>query len=142
MFSSAHFHPMMVHFPIAIIAVGFLTDILSFLIKKETCLPKMAYYLEIAGMLGAIVAFGTGYFLTGPMEGETGAMRDKHELFATITLIVIIFATCYRGMIIYLKKDATFHKYVAMALFFIAFVFVSITGLLGGSLVMDYMIGI
>ena len=142
MFSSAHIHPMMVHFPIAIIAVGFLADILSLIIKKDTCLPKMAYYLEIAGMLGTIAAFGTGYFLTSPMEGETGAMREKHELFATITLIVIIFATCYRGMIIYLKKDESFHKYIALFLFFISFVFVSITGFLGGSLVLDYMIGI
>jgi uncharacterized membrane protein len=59
-----------------------------------------------------------------------------------MTLIAIIVATGYRGTILYLKKEAAYHKYIAVSLFFIAFVFVSITGYLGGSLVFDYLIGI
>lgn len=142
MISSSHFHPMLVHFPIAIIAVGFLFDLLALFFKKEPWLSKAGYWLEIFGMAGAIFAFGSGYFFTSPMEGEAGIMRDKHELFATLTLIAIIFATVFRIVIVYLNKETSNMKYLSLGLFFISFVFVSITGYLGGTLVIEYMIGL
>ncbi|MDP4281545.1 MAG: DUF2231 domain-containing protein [Bacteroidota bacterium] len=142
MFDIYHLHPMVVHFPIAIIFIGFLADILSLFVKKEKCLSKMGYYLEILGMLAAIVAFGSGYFFTMPMEGEAGMIRDKHELFATLTLITIIIATFFRILTVYLKKEDTNLKYLTLFLFFLAFIFVGYTGYLGGSLVFNFMIGI
>jgi uncharacterized membrane protein len=142
MLNSAHFHPMLVHFPIALITMGFLFDLIAMICKKEPCLSKTGYWLEIIGMAGAIFAFGTGYFLTSPMEGEAGLVRDRHELFATFTLVTIILATLFRIVIKYQGKEQTVLKYVSLGLFFFAFLFVSITGYLGGSLVIDYMIGL
>ncbi|MEI7898323.1 MAG: DUF2231 domain-containing protein [bacterium] len=142
MLTSGHFHPMLVHFPIAIITVGFLFDLLSFAFKKETWLNKAGYWLEIIGMAGAIFAFGSGYFFTSPMEGEAGMMREKHEFFATASLISIIVATLFRIVVDYMNKETTNMKYLSLGLYFIALVFVSITGYLGGTLVLDYMIGL
>lgn len=142
MFNVSHLHPMIVHFPIALIAVGFLADIVNLCTKKEPCLSKIGYYLEILGMAGAIFAWGTGYFLTSPMEGEAGLMRERHELFATITLVTIVIATIARIILNYWGTENTKFKYIPLALFFLAFLFVSYTGFLGGSLVMDYMIGL
>ncbi|MEI7983845.1 MAG: DUF2231 domain-containing protein [Bacteroidota bacterium] len=142
MFATTHFHPMLVHFPIAIITIGFLADLASLFFGKEQCLSKMGFWLEIVGMVAAIAAFGTGYFFTGSMEGEAGAMREKHEFYATITLITIIIATLFRIIINYLNKENTHLKYASLGLFFLAFVFVSITGFLGGTLVIEYMIGL
>ena len=142
MFDSSHFHPMMVHFPIAIITFGFLFDLFSLFITKEKCLSKMGLYLEVIGMLGAIAAFGTGYYFTSEMEGEAGILRDQHQLFATLTLVSIILATVFRLLLVYQKKEESYLKYAAMSLFLLAFVFVTITGHLGGSLVYDYMIGL
>lgn len=142
MINSTHFHPMMVHFPIAIIIIGFLFDLLALFLKNESWLPKAGFWLEIIGMTSALFAFGTGYFFTSPMEGEAGLMRDRHQLFATITLVSIIVATLCRIVISYFKKDESNLKYLALGLFFIAFLFVSVTGYLGGKLVMDYMIGL
>jgi uncharacterized membrane protein len=142
MFDLSHLHPMVVHFPIAIIFIGFLFDLSSLFITKEKCLSKTGLYLEVLGMLAAIAAFGTGYFLTSPMEGEAGLLRDKHELFATLTLVSIILATFFRLLIVYQKKEETYLKYAAMSLFMFAFIFVSITGFLGGNLVYSYMVGI
>ncbi len=133
---------MLVHFPIAIISVGFLFDLLSLWIKNQSWLSTAGYWLEILGMAGAVVAFGTGYFLTSPMEGEAGLMRDKHELFATFALVSIIIATLFRIVVVYLKKESSAMKYISLGLFFISFVFVSITGYLGGTLVLEYMIGL
>jgi uncharacterized membrane protein len=141
MFNSAHFHPMMTHFPIAIIVIGFLADVASLIFRKDKCLSTMGYYLAIAGMLAAIAAFGTGYFFTSPMEGEAGTMREKHELFATITLISIIVTALFRVLIVYQGKEEGYLKYVALGLFFISFAFVLYTGFLGGSLVINYLIG-
>ena len=142
MFDSSHLHPMIVHFPIAIITIGFLFDLFSLFITREKCLSRMGLYLEVIGMFCALAAFGTGYYLTSQMEGEAGILRDQHKLFATLTLISIILATFFRLLIVYQKKEETYLKYAAMSLFLLAFVFVTITGHLGGSLVYDYMIGL
>ena len=139
MFEISHLHRMVVHFPIAIIMVGFLADIVSLIYKKEKCLSTMGLYLEVLGVLAAIAAFGTGYFLTGEVTEEAGPMREQHELFAILTLVAIILAAFFRILIVYLKKEETNLKYVAMGIFFLAFIFVGITGYLGGSLVINYM---
>ena len=142
MIDSSHYHPMLVHFPIAIITVGFLFDLISMVYKKEPCLSRTGYWLEIIGMAGAIFAYGSGYFFTNPMEGEAGVMREKHELYATLTLITIIIATLFRIVITYMNKESIKLKYISLGLYFLAFVFVSITGYLGGTLVIEYMIGL
>ena len=142
MFDTSHFHPMIVHFPIALIVLGFLFDLFSLFITKEKCLSRVGLYLEVIGMFAAIAAFGTGYYLTSPMEGEAGILKDQHELFATLTLISIILATFFRLLLVYQKKEETYLKYAAMSLFLFAFVFVQITGFLGGNLVYGFMIGL
>jgi len=70
LFDTHHLHPMMTHFPIAIIAIGFLTDLASVFIKREKCLPKMGYYIEIAGMIAAIAAWGISS--PPPWKGRPG----------------------------------------------------------------------
>ena len=135
MFDISHLHPMVVHFPIAIIMVGFLADLASLVFKKERCLSTMGMYLELLGALAAIIAFGTGHFLTGDTIEGAGHNGEMHELFATMTLVTIILAAFFRILIVYLKKDETKMKYVAMVIFFFAFVFVAITGYFGGMVV-------
>ncbi|MFH1160329.1 MAG: DUF2231 domain-containing protein [bacterium] len=142
MLESSHFHPMTVHFPIAIILIGFLIDLISVFSKKEPCFSRMSYYLEIIGMVAAIVAFGTGYYFTSPMQGEAGLIRDEHKLFATLTLVFIILATTFRVLLVYLKKEETYLMWIARGFYLMSFIFVAYTGYLGGHMVMDYMIGL
>jgi len=140
----SHFHPLSVHFPIALITIGFLFDLVYLFYKKETWLPKAGYYLQILGMLGAVVAWGTGYFIAGTtqMEGEAMQVKEQHELFATISLVAIIVATIARIILVYQKTENTFYKYIPFGLSFVSVIFISITGFLGGKLVIDFMIGI
>jgi uncharacterized membrane protein len=135
MFNITHIHPMVVHFPIAIIMVGFLADFLSLVFKKERCLSRMGFYLMLLGILAALVAFGTGYFLTCTTIEDAGALGQHHKLFATLTLITIIIAAIFRILIVYLKKDETKLKYISIVIFFLAAAFVGITGYLGGMIV-------
>lgn len=141
MISVTHLHPMVVHFPIALIIVGFGADFMGLFLRKETWLPKAGFWLMLLGFLAAVVAFCTGYFFTSPMDGAPGVMRERHETFAILTLISISVAMAIRVILIILKKEGTGLKYVYMAAYFLAFGFVSITGFIGGSLVMDYLIG-
>jgi uncharacterized membrane protein len=56
MFPTSHFHPMLVHFPIALVAIGFIAELASVFIKKEICLTKVGFYLLIFGTLSALFA--------------------------------------------------------------------------------------
>ncbi len=140
----SHLHPLSVHFPIALITIGFLFDLVYLWYKKEPCLTKAGYYLQILGMLGAIAAWGTGYFIAGAtqMEGEAMQVKEQHELFATLSLVSVIVATLARIILVYQKTDNTFYKYIPFGLSCISVIFITITGFLGGKLLIDFMIGI
>ena len=140
----SHFHPLSVHFPIALITVAFLFDVVSLICKKEPWLPKAGYYLQILGMLAVIVAWGTGYFIAGTtqMEGEAMQVKERHELFATLTLVAIIVATVARIILVYQNTENTVYKYIPFGLSFLSVIFVLLTAAIGGRLVIDFMIGI
>lgn len=50
MSGSSHVHPMLVHFPIALITAGFLFDLFAVAVRKQPCLSKTGYWLKIIGM--------------------------------------------------------------------------------------------
>ena len=141
MFDSSYFHPMTVHFPIALIMVGFIIDLISVFNRKDPCLSKMGYYLEIIGMFATIIAFGTGYYFTSTLAGEAGLVQQEHKLFAILTLIFIIVATTLRVIIVYVNKERSYWKWVVLCLYLCAFIFVIYTGHLGGYLVQDFLMG-
>ena len=138
MIPTEHFHPMLVHFPIALVMIGFLADLASLIIKKELCFPKISFYLLIIGTLGALAAVTTGYFFTSEMLGAAGDVRETHELLAFATLSLLILTSVLR-IILLRKPDNNGLKWSAFILYAIAAVLVSITGAMGGTLVYNYM---
>ena len=76
MISLSHIHPMLVHFPIALIVIGFVADFASLVFKKEACLSKAGFYLLIVGTLSAVFALLAGVLFTSDMSGSTGEVRD------------------------------------------------------------------
>ena len=142
MFSTSHLHPMLVHFPIALVIFGFLAEIAFIFFKKEVSLNKMGYYLLIVGTLAAIVTWLTGNFFTSEMDGAAGKIREAHELFATITLVLLLVTSILRTTLMILKNENSLLKKVSFLLYGLAVLTVSITGNLGGSLVYNYMMGL
>jgi uncharacterized membrane protein len=143
MFNTHHLHPMTVHFPIAIITLGFLVDSLSmFFNKKEPCLSKFGFWLMILGTLAAVLGYLTGEFFSENLTGKMGELKETHELFAKTSMFVMLAASAIRIFLVIRKKETSGLKWVVFVLFFIAVVCIGITGLLGGNLVYDYMIGI
>jgi uncharacterized membrane protein len=142
MFSTSHLHPMLVHFPIALVIFGFLAELAFLYFKNEISLSKTGYYLLIAGTLAAIVAWLTGQFFTSEMDGASGKIKELHELFATTTLILLLITSVIRTVILFLKNENTNFKTLAFILYGLAAISVSVTGYIGGSLVYNYMLGI
>ena len=139
MISITHLHPMLVHFPIALILWGFIADVASILFKKEVCLSKLGFYLLIFGTLTSFLALLTGVLFTSEMSGAAGAVKETHELFAWITVATTAIALAFRIFIKTKNKEHTQFKWVAFILYGLATISVSITGFWGGTLVYSYM---
>jgi uncharacterized membrane protein len=140
MISTSHFHPMLVHFPIALVLFGFIAEVASLQFKKEACLPKLSFYLLIIGTLSAISAWLTGIFFTFEMSGSAGEIKETHELFAWITIGTLIATLVLRYFLKLKNKEESKLKWVAFVLYGLAAVSVSITGFFGGTLVYKYML--
>lgn len=143
MFNTDHLHPMIVHFPIALIIVGFVAEVVSLFFKSEKCLSKTGFYLLILGTLAAIVAWSTGQLFTDhPSEGAILSVFDKHKTGALITMILMIIASTVRIWLMVKKKEETQLKWVAFSLYFLGFASVAFTGFIGGIMVYNFMLGV
>jgi len=142
MFDTSHLHPLIVHFPIALLITGFAADTIFMIYKKEPCLSKIGFYLMLAGTLGAIAAVLSGNFFTEDMSGSVETVRETHETFANITMYLMIVTSIFR--IILVKKGMAESKAgLAVYILYLAGVItVGYTGMLGGTMVFNYMIGI
>ncbi len=139
MFDTSHLHPMLVHFPIALIMVGFIAEVSSLIVKKELCLSKFSLYLLVLGTLATMVTWLSGVLLTAEMSGTAGSVKESHELFAIVSMLLLIITSTIRLMIVFGKKDNKNLKWIAFCLYGLAAFTVSITGYLGGTLVYNYM---
>lgn len=139
MFSTSHLHPMLVHFPIALVAIGFLAEFAFLLFKKEVCLTKMGLYLLVIGTLAACATWLSGDLFTSEMSGAAGEIRETHELLATITVVLLIATLVLRSALLFKKSENTKLKTLAFVLYGLAALSVSATGFFGGTLVYNYM---
>ena len=138
MFETSHLHPMLVHFPIALVVIGFLADLVFMFIKKEVCFSKMSFYLLIIGTLAAMAAVFTGVVFTSEMSGAAGTVMDKHELSAFVTLGLLLITLALRVLLLRKPENNNF-KWLSFIFYSIAAIAVSVTGFLGGTLVYNYM---
>jgi Predicted membrane protein (DUF2231). len=131
-----------VHFPIALITVGFFAEVISLFFKSEKCLSKTGFYLMVLGSLGAIAAWSTGQLFTEePTQGEVLKVFVRHETGALTTMILIVSGTIFRIWLIVKKKEESPLKWVAFGFYLLAFLAVTFTGFMGGTMVYDFMIG-
>ncbi|MCX6225060.1 MAG: hypothetical protein NTV01_10000 [Bacteroidia bacterium] len=143
MFNTAHFHPMIVHFPVALILVGFLADVLFLFFRKEKCLSKTGLYLMVLGTLGAGAAFLTGHLFTAePTEGSIVEIFTRHETLALVTLLIMTIGTLIRVGVLVFKNEKPVYQWLVFVLYFLGAASVAVTGFLGGTMVMDYMMGL
>jgi uncharacterized membrane protein len=143
MFSTDHLHPMIVHFPIALITVGFIAEVVSLFFKSEKCLSKTGLYLMILGSVAAIAGWASGQLFTeAPTQGEILKVFINHKTGALVTMILIITGTLFRIWLMVKKKEETQLKWIAFGFYLLAFAAVTFTGYMGGTMVYNFMIGL
>ena len=141
MMNTAHLHPMIVHFPIALILAGFLADVL-YLYTKKNWLLYSGFYLMVLGTLGALAAASTGILFTQePTEGEVVNIYKIHTHAAVTTVILILIVLSLR-IYFYRKQKEDRFRWAIFILYFLAAIAVSVTGYMGGDMVYSYFLGI
>jgi len=133
---------MIVHFPIALIIVGFIADTLYIFYKQESWLSKMGFFLMILGTLAAGIAILTGALFTSePTEGEIVHIYNLHTTGAMITIFIMSLASLARIFVVLKHREERF-KWVSYGLYLLGTAAVSFTGFIGGTMVYGYMLGI
>lgn len=91
-------HPLIVHFPIALLVVAVLFDVARLFFKKQEWLHNAVLALYTTGTLGLVAAFLTGRQAvdTVSVTGEAIAVVTTHEDWALYTLIYFAVFTLLR----------------------------------------------
>lgn len=142
MISSTHLHAMLIHFPIALLIIGFLSEIIFAFIKKSF-FKQAAFYLLLLGTMGTIASYLSGNEAgEGIEEGSLGKAIELHEQAATISLwLAVITALVY--LAIYLSNySKNWAKITSVILFAGTIAAIARTGYLGGELVYKHGAGV
>lgn len=130
-------HPMLIPFPLAFLAGGFLFDIVGVFIQRPA-LWTVGYYLTIAGVGTALVAALPGfvdYFLTVPPQSSGKERATKHML--AMLSVVGLFAVAW-----FLRDNGAEPGTATLALEAVGAGLLAIGGWMGGTLVERNMISV
>jgi uncharacterized membrane protein len=142
MIFSTHLHAMLVHFPIALLLVGFLSEVLG-LFSSKIFFRQAALYLLILGTAGVVAAFFSGDAAgSGMEEGSMGKALELHEQAAQFTLWLAVAAVLLRGGAELLKQHQKWVRIAAFLFFTLSTIAVARTGYLGGQLVFKHAAGV
>lgn len=152
--TSINVHPIFVHFPIALLTVYTLLEVVRFpIIKRQAWWFYVKSVLLIAGMLGGFAALQTGDLAEEGFRGTpTMTLVRIHSTYAAATMWVYgILALLYviewldrdvtnqsvrNSLTILLRiKNALFRPSILVLASIVGLVLVTITGALGGALV-------
>jgi len=134
-------HPMVVHFPIALLITSVVFDLLATRWRRES-FQEAGFYTLLAGLLGAVVAVVTGAMAEEAAEGNgiPEPVLEIHEALGYATLLFFIGLLALR----LLMRWGLIRKMPALYLTmgFIGVVILTMAGYVGGSLVYDFGAGV
>jgi uncharacterized membrane protein len=135
-------HPIIVHFTIALLSIAVITDFLYLLSKKEN-FWHFATYLLILGTLSSIGAVLSGHQAENSvlLDPQTRTMVDSHALSGEITMWIFITLSTLRFVLIKFKKFEEPVKWVYYIIGLTALAFLFRTGILGGEMVYIHGVG-
>lgn len=135
MINTATLHPMIVHFPIALIITGFLFASLEMFFSKcrrTPCTIKATYWLLTLGALSALASVLSGALFT---TMHSSIFFPTHQMMAFTTAAVACAASALYILYIFKAPQSKVLHMVAYALYLVAVVCVAITGHYGGLMV-------
>jgi uncharacterized membrane protein len=142
MITAPHLHALVIHFPIALLMAGFLSELIA-LFSKKHFFKNASLYLLLLGTLGAIVAYVSGsYAGDGMTDGLLQEPMELHEDAALVTLSLAIITALIRAGMYYFDYQKAWAQWASFLLFAVLVGFVARTGYLGGQLVFKHGAGI
>lgn len=142
MITAPHLHAMAIHFPIALLMVAFLSELIA-LFSKRQFFKNAALYLLILGAIGVVIAYLSG---DAAGDGMTDGILQKpmgmHEEAALVTLWLAIVTTLASIAIYYFNYTKSWAKWASLLLFALLIGSVARTAYLGGQLVFKHGAGI
>jgi uncharacterized membrane protein len=133
-------HPLIVHFPIALLMAAVLFDAVAYFSKRDA-FEKAAHWNLILGLVTAGVAVVTGLLAeeTVPQFEVMQETAERHETFAFVTLGVFAILCLWRIW----KRGEFFNRLRTYYLLFalVGLVSLSITAYYGGELVYKFGVG-
>ena len=134
-------HPMLVHFPIALLFVSVFFDLLSFYTGRED-FKKGAFWLLILGWIAGLAATLTGILSEEVVEkaGVPEAAIERHEFFALTTLALFVGLMLVRFWI--RNRWSSRDRLVYMGVALVGLSLLATTGFWGGDLVYRYGAGV
>ncbi len=131
-------HPLIVHFPIALLIVSLVLDALGVGFRRAS-LTQAGFYTLIGGSLGATAAV-----LTGPEHEAKDAaaltILHRHELFAALMVLCCLILVGMRLGNVNGLYGAGVAGYLALGVVLI--ICITLTGYFGGQLVYDHGVGV
>jgi uncharacterized membrane protein len=133
------YHPFIVHFPVALLTVGFFCDAAGILFRRDHLL-RTGYLLLVLGAVSAIAAALTGNAAEDDAARIPGiaAALEQHESVSTAATWLAIGLALFRTHLTLKKKFAGSLRYVFLAGAAATAVLVAISGYTGGRMSYEY----
>lgn len=137
--STSHIHPMIVHFPIALIILGCVAQFIALSVKDNKFYSDGALYLLVIGTICAIPAVLTGIYMTEDLTGKAGMVRDLHETWAFVSLAAGVITMLIASYLRMKELQNSKWEWIVAASYLLTTVSIGITGYLGGVLTHNYL---
>lgn len=133
---------MVVHFPIALLIIGFLSEVAGLTLRKPF-LNHAGLYLLLLGTAAAIAAYLSGEAAGEGMEdGSFGQAVALHERAALLAMTGSLITSAIRVIAEIVKQRYAWVKTASILVFALAIAAISWTGYLGGQLVFKHAAGV
>lgn len=144
MMDTATLHPMLVHFPIALIIAAFAFD-LAALVTRRPSFSSAALYTSALATLGAVAAYMSGEPAEEAAERIPGieAVLERHEDLGKLLMFAAIALLAIRLVIVWRRWHEQVAARAVTAALSLGLVFlVGVTGFYGGKLVYEHGAGV
>ncbi|MBI5475026.1 MAG: DUF2231 domain-containing protein [Ignavibacteriae bacterium] len=133
-------HPLIVHFPIALLTISFIFDVIGMLTGKKE-FTMSAWWMLLIGTISVAAAIASGLSAAGGLESSSQAREhiENHQEAALVVAGVFAFLLLWR---VANKTRVPDRRWLYLVLSVVGLVAVWVTALYGGELVYEFGVGV